>query len=172
MGSDFKDLFGEWPTDDGKRTPPDGFTSEPENFQRRPLNEKEMSIVGVFEEHSEVSDKTFVMLRDNRARDVRIWISRDQAVAISMALESENPDRPFTHDRIKTIMDRLGATVERITIDDLWQDTFYAKITLTANGETFDIDARPSDSIALAVRFRAPIYMAESVLETVSTRQF
>ncbi len=174
MGNDFKDLFGDWPTDDSGRTPPEGFAAEPENFAAKALNEKEVNIVGVFEEHTEGAgqtfEKTFVMLRDNRGRDFRIWIARDLALAISMALENDQPDRPFTHDLIKTILERLNATVERITIDDLWQDTFYAKITVAHNGETMDIDARPSDSIAIAVRFRAPIYVAESVLEAVSSR--
>ena len=69
---------------------------------------------------------------------------------------------------MKNIMDRLSVTVERVTIDDLWQETFYARITLDHNGETLDIDARPSDAIALALRYRAPIYVAEEVLETTA----
>lgn len=177
MGNDFKDLFGDWPADDERRTPPaDGFASEPENFTPRALNEKEVNIVGVFEEHSDTPygiqiEKTFVMLRDNRGREFKIWVARDQALAISMAMEKEAPDRPFTHDLMKNIMERLSATVERITIDDLWQDIFYAKITLAFNGQSADIDARPSDSLALAVRYDAPIYVAESVLEAVTATQ-
>lgn len=175
MGNDFKDLFGDWRPDDERRLPPEGVPAEPENFGRRPLNEKEVNIVGVYEERSEqlgfAVDKTFVLLRDNRAREFRIWIARDLALAISMAMDNDAPDRPFTHDLMKTLLERLGATVERITIDDIWQDTFYAKITLAFNGQTTDIDARPSDSIALALRFHAPIYVAEYVLETVSARQ-
>ncbi len=176
MGNDFKDLFGDWRPDDERRTPPDGVPAEPENFGRRPLNEKEVNVVGVYEEHSDSGlgfplEKTFVLLRDNRDREFRIWIARDLAVAISMALDNEAPDRPFTHDLIKTLLERLGGTIERVTIDDIWQDTFYAKITLAYSGQTVDVDARPSDSIALALRFKAPIYVAESVLEMVSARQ-
>ena len=91
------------------------------------------------------------------------------ALAISLALESEAPDRPFTHDLIKNILDRLNTRVERVTIDDLWQETFYARITLDHQGEILDIDARPSDAIALALRYKAPIYVAEAVLEATAT---
>ncbi len=175
MGNDFKDLFGDWRPDEEGRVPPEGIPAEPENLGRRALNEKEVAVVGVYEERSDSGlgfsiDKFFVLLRDNKRREFRIWIARDMAWAISMALDNETPDRPFTHDLIKTLLERLGATIDRITIDDIWQDTFYAKITLAVNGETVDIDARPSDSIALALRFLAPIYVAEYVLETVAQR--
>ena len=106
------------------------------------------------------------MLRDNAGREFKIFVMRDVAVAISMAIESERPDRPFTHDLIRNVLERLGAAVERVTIDDLWQETFYAKITLSRGDESFDIDARPSDAIAMALRYHAPIYVAEAVLET------
>lgn len=175
MGNDFKDLFGDWrPEDDGVPSR-DRFPAEPENFTRRSLNEKEVTVVGVYEERAETAlgladSKAFVLLRDNRGRQFRIWIGHDLAIAISMAVDNETPDRPFTHDLMKNIIDKLGASVDRVTIDDLWQDTFYAKITMSYGGETTDMDARPSDSIALAIRFRAPIYVAESVLEAASTR--
>ena len=66
---------------------------------------------------------------------------------------------------LKNILDKLGGHVERILIDDLWNDTYYAKISIALNGSTVDVDSRPSDAIALGLRARAPIYMAESVLE-------
>lgn len=173
MGNDFKDLFGDWRPEDEGRGPSEGFSPEPENRGQRPLHEKEVKVVNVYEGVIETpgttavqpTSTTFVLLQDNSGRQFRIFVLRDVAFAISMALENELPDRPFTHDLIKNIIERLGATVERITIDDLWQDTFYAKITIARNNETVDIDARPSDAIALALRFRAPIYVAESVLE-------
>ena len=174
MGNDFKDLFGDWrPDEEGRGQDPD-FRSEPENRVRRALNEKEVKIVNVYEAVPDTSPgqpsqhTTFVLLRDNRGRELRIYVLRDVALAISLALESETPDRPFTHDLMKNILDRLGVTVERVTIDDLWQETFYARITLDNKGETLDIDARPSDAIALALRFRAPIYVAEAVLEATA----
>jgi len=172
VGNDFKDLFGDWRPEEEGQTREEGFQAEPENRMRRALNEKEVKVVNVFEASIESPhgasgshQTTFVLLRDNRGREFRIFVLRDVALAISMALENEAPDRPFTHDLMKSIMDRLGATVERVTIDDLWQDTFYAKITLNYQNETIDIDARPSDALAIGLRFRAPIYVAESVLE-------
>lgn len=171
MSSDFRDLFGDWRPEDEGRKPSDGMSPEPENRGQRQLNEKEVKVVNVYEGVIEseglgiAQPTTFVLLRDNFGRDFRIFVLRDVALAISMALENGIPDRPFTHDLMKIMIERLGGVVERVTIDDLWQDTFYAKITLTKGGETVDIDSRPSDAIALALRFRAPIYVAESVLE-------
>lgn len=171
--SDFRELFGDWrPDDEGNRRPDDA-SPEPENRTRRPLNEKEVRVVNVWEgvvdgsSASAAGNQTFfVQLRDNMGREFRIFVLRDMAYSISMALENEGPDRPFTHDLIKNMLARLGATVDRVTIDDLWQDTFYARITITRGGETLDIDSRPSDAIAIALRFRAPIYVAENVLES------
>ena len=171
MGNDFKDLFGDWRPEDEGRKSPDSSMPEPENRTRRPLQEKEVRVVNVYEAvlaylGSQPAQKTtFVLLRDNAGRECRIFVLPDVAYAISMGLESETPDRPFTHDLMKTLIERLGGAVERVTIDDLWQETFYARITMTRGTETLDIDARPSDAIALALRFRAPIYVAESVLE-------
>lgn len=174
MGNDFKDLFGDWRPDDGGHGRDDEFRAEPENRVRRSLNEKEVKIVNVFEAYSEAiggqpaQHTTFVLLRDNRGRELRIFVLRDVALAISLAIENECPDRPFTHDLMKNMLDRLGAKVERVTIDDLWDETFYAKITLSRGTETLDIDARPSDAIAIALRFHAPVYVAEAVLEAAA----
>ena len=177
MGDDFKDLFGDWrPGEEGRGTS-DEFRLEPENRTRRALNEKEVKIVNVYEVVPEPSpgvptpQHTFVLLRDNRGHELKIYVLRDVAFAISLALESETPDRPFTHDLMKNILERLSVTVERVTIDDLWQETFYARITLDHKGESIDVDARPSDAIALALRYRAPIYVAEEVLEASSQGQ-
>ncbi len=172
MGNDFKDLFGDWKPDDDRPSDPDHATSEPENRNRAPITVKEVEVVNVFEAVNEPEggliptvSQTFVLLKDRSNRKFRIFVLRDMAMAISMALSGEQPDRPFTHDLLKNIVERLGATVERITIDDLWRETFYAKITVTRGTDSFDIDARPSDAIAIGLRFRAPIYVAESVLE-------
>jgi bifunctional DNase/RNase len=174
VGNDFKDLFGDWRPDEEGRGQNDEFRAEPENRMRRALNEKEVKIVNVYEAVPDgtagqpAQHTTFVLLRDNRGRELRIYVLRDVALAISLAIEAETPDRPFTHDLMKNILERLGVTVERVTIDDLWQETFYARITLDHKGETLDIDARPSDAIALALRYRAPIYVAEAVLEATT----
>ena len=184
MPGDFDKLFGDdWQPPDsdaeGGRLPSfrgsssgepldEGGTSETENRAPRSLNEKEVKVMGVYvhQEQGLPTVQHFVLLRDNRGRRVPIWVGQFEAWAISFALEGEAPDRPFTHDLIKILLDRLDASVERVVIDDLWNETFYAKIALTRkSGEALEIDARPSDAIATALRFRAPIYMAESVLE-------
>ncbi len=149
------------------REVPGEFTSETENTQPRSLNEKEVKVMGVYahQEQGTIANH-FVLLRDNRGRRVPIFVGQFEAWAISLALEGDSPDRPFTHDLIKQMLERLDAKVERIIIDDLWNETFYAKIGLAKpGGETLELDARPSDAIALALRVRAPIYMAETVLE-------
>jgi len=192
VSSDFKDLFGEdWrphdldgnlanfgvndsqaepssremPIEDEKSGP--DFTSEIENRGPRALNEKEVKVIGVYlQQEPGMTPQHFVLLRDNRGRRVPIWVGHFEAWAISFAIEEQPADRPLTHDLVKILLEKLNATVDRIIIDDLWRDTFYAKITLnTADGEYLEIDARPSDAIALALRVHAPIYMAEYVLE-------
>jgi hypothetical protein len=188
MADDFQDLFKNWqPGEDSPRpsrgeggperggTDPDGnpyeTTSETENRTPRALNEKEVKVMGIWgaqdpENPNGPPKQTFVLLRDNRGRKAPIFIGPFETVAIQMALEGTAPERPLTHDLLKIAIERMGGTVERITIDDLWQGTFYAKITVTQkDGNTQDIDSRPSDAIALALRTRSPIYMAEDVIE-------
>lgn len=175
LGNDFKDLFGEWPpdSDNGPAEIHDDGSPEPENRVRRALNVKECKVVNVYEATYESTDpevpsaKThFVLLRDALSRELRIFIMQDVAYAMHLALEDHAPDRPFTHDLMRTVIHKLGAEVDRVTIDDLWQDTFYARITLSQGEEMIDIDSRPSDAIAIALRFNAPIYVAEAVLES------
>lgn len=192
MSSDFKDLFGEdWrpqdqqgaehrrPADNGSAADEPGtdvdasperaeFTSEVENRTPRSLNEKEVKVMGLYiQQEAGVQSQHFVLFRDNRGRLVRIWVGQFEALSISNAIDNEPLDRPLTHDLIKIFLDRLGASIDRIIIDDLWKETFYAKITLLKpGGEYVDIDARPSDAVAVALRYKAPIYMAESVLES------
>jgi bifunctional DNase/RNase len=167
---DFDAEFGDEPGDNRQSRFDDGLTSEIENRQPRQLDEKEVQVVGVYEHQEQglppgFSPPAFVLLRDRQGRQVLIWIGRSEAFAISLALEDKTPDRPLTHDLLKSVLDRLGGKVERVLIDDLWQDTYYAKLAVSENGDALDIDARPSDAIAVALRAKAPIYMAEYVLE-------
>ncbi len=164
MSDRFRDIFDDWQDDEG---PPEEF-EEIERLEPRRLDEKEVRVVGVYE-HQEagIPPQFFVLLQDNRGRSVPIWIGKYEALSISMALEGDVPDRPMTHDLLKNTIERLGGTVERIIVDDLWQSTFYAKITIVRNGESIEIDSRPSDAIALALRARAPIYVAEPVFESI-----
>lgn len=189
MADDLRDLFKNWsPYDkergedalygasDEERRPdphsnPYETSSETENRVRRTLNEKEVKVMGIWGATDPANPsgpykQTFVLLRDNRGRKAPIFIGQFETVAIQMALEGNAPERPLTHDLLRLAIERLGGKVERVTIDDLWQGTFYSKITVSqGDTKTIDLDARPSDAIAIAIRARAPIYMAENVIE-------
>lgn len=97
-----------------------------------------------------------------------IIIGAFEAQAIALEIEGIKPPRPLTHDLLKQLTDSLGATVLEIIIDELRDNTFYAKIVLEVSGFSQEIDARPSDAIALAVRAQAPIYVSETVMEAAA----
>jgi hypothetical protein len=104
-------------------------------------------------------------------RAVPIWIGRFEAMAISLALEGTTADRPLPYDMFHNIINKMGGTVDRILIDDLWNKTYYAKISISYDSKSLDADSRPSDAIALALRAKAPIYMAEAVLEKAAVKE-
>jgi len=97
-----------------------------------------------------------------------IIIGAFEAQAIALEIEGIKPPRPLTHDLLKQLTDSLGATVLEIIIDELRDNTFYAKIILEVSGFSQELDARPSDAIALAVRTQAPIFVAETVMEAAA----
>lgn len=99
-------------------------------------------------------------------RRLPIIIGAFEAQAIALEIEGIKPPRPLTHDLLKQIIDNLGGVVSEVIISELRENTFYAKIVLEVSGFTNEIDARPSDAIALSVRTQTPIYVTESVLET------
>ena len=94
-----------------------------------------------------------------------IWIGHAEALSIDLQLQGKSFDRPLTHDLLKTAVESLGATVVRVAVTDLRDNIFYAKIFIQRGNEVISIDARPSDSIALAVRTQSPIFVAKSVFE-------
>jgi bifunctional DNase/RNase len=107
-----------------------------------------------------------VILKEKEAdRYLPIWIGPAEADAITVRLQEVAVARPLTHDLLRDVLDKLGAQVESVIVNDLADDTFYARIYLTVNGERVEIDSRPSDAIALAVRVQVPIYAEETVLE-------
>jgi bifunctional DNase/RNase len=113
-----------------------------------------------------VNYQRVVILKEKDAdRYLPIWIGHAEADAIAVRLQEVAVARPLTHDLLGTVITSLGATVNSIVVNDLSNDTFYARIVLNVNGTTMEIDARPSDALALAVRVRVPIYADESVLE-------
>src|SRR5688572_26385871 len=107
-----------------------------------------------------------VILKEKESeRYLLIWIGPAEAEAIAMRLGDVQPPRPQTHDLLRNIIDALGAQVTHIVVNDLNNDTFYARVVLDMNGKTIEIDSRTSDAIALAVRVQVPIYAEEAVLD-------
>ena len=98
-------------------------------------------------------------------RYLPIWIGPAEADAIAVKLQNVQLSRPLTHDLLQSVISTLGASVEYIVVSGLKEDTFYARLALIIDGGELDIDSRPSDALALAVRVGAPIYAEESVLE-------
>jgi uncharacterized protein len=94
-----------------------------------------------------------------------IWIGHPEAAAILMKLQGASTPRPMTHDLVTDMLEQLGAQVTRIAVTELRENTFYAQITVQLNGSEVEIDSRPSDAIALAIRAEAPIFAAERVIE-------
>jgi bifunctional DNase/RNase len=151
----------------------EGPSPEREEFLERKLDEKEVKVTGLYESKHGAYDSQAILVcvRDNHERSVFIEIGFFEARAISLALQGTLTDRPMTHDLLKNIVTRMGGTIDRIVIDDLMNATFYAKIFVQLDGKIVDIDSRPSDAIALALRVKAPIYMAESVLEQAAVHE-
>jgi len=107
-----------------------------------------------------------VILREKDSdRYLPIWIGPAEAEAIAMKLQDVSVPRPLTHDLLRSVIYGLGAAVSHIIVSDLHDDTFFAKIVLESDGKTLEVDSRPSDAIALAVRVKVPIYVEESVLD-------
>ena len=107
-----------------------------------------------------------VILKEKEAeRYLPIWIGPAEADAIAVKLQDYQVPRPLTHDLLGSVISTLGATVESIVVCDLQNDTFFAKIILAVDGKQMEVDSRPSDAIALAVRTQSPIYAEEAVLE-------
>jgi bifunctional DNase/RNase len=94
-----------------------------------------------------------------------IWIGHPEAAAILMKLQGATTPRPMTHDLVTEILGQLDATVVRIAVTELRDNTFYAQITVQMNGTEIEVDSRPSDAIALAIRADAPIFAADDVIE-------
>ena len=98
-------------------------------------------------------------------RYLPIWIGAAEADAIAVKLQGVHVPRPLTHDLLQSLIDSLGASINSIVVSDLQNDTFFAKIVLIVDGGQMEVDSRPSDAIALAVRVDAPIYAEEVVLD-------
>lgn len=125
---------------------------------------REMEVHGV--NIDMVSNQPVIILKDaGTSRFLPIWIGQFEATSILLELQGVKPARPLTHDLLTSIIGDLRAEIDHIVINDLRDGTFYARIHLRTNGTELEVDARPSDAIALAVRAHVPIYAEELVLE-------
>jgi uncharacterized protein len=113
------------------------------------------------------TNQRVVILKDGQGdRYLFIWIATAEAYSIAMELQGTTSLRPLTHDLLKSVIAELGGTIVSVIINDLSEDIYYARLVLDANGRHVEVDSRPSDAIALAVRAKVPIYVAENVLES------
>ncbi|MBW2440771.1 MAG: bifunctional nuclease family protein [Deltaproteobacteria bacterium] len=106
-----------------------------------------------------------ILKSDDDEQAVPIWIGLLEATSIASALQNIKYDRPMTHDLLKNFADTLEISIVKVEVCDLKDNTFYARIYFVSKDQSFDIDARPSDAIALALRFKAPIYVEDSVMQ-------
>ena len=125
---------------------------------------QEMTVYAL--QYDSVGRQPIVLLRTSDERLLLpIWIGPNEANAIMAKLRGSEPARPMTHDLLQSVVDAMGAAIVRVTVTELRDNTYYAVITLRVNGEEIEIDSRPSDAIALAVRVEAPIFAADEVVE-------
>lgn len=116
-----------------------------------------------------MSQHRVVVLKEiDTERYLPIWIGPFEADAITLQLQGVEVARPLTHDLLRGVIDKMGAKVSHVTVTELKNDTFYARIVMDVNGKSIEIDSRPSDAIALAVRVNAPLFVADEVMETAS----
>jgi bifunctional DNase/RNase len=116
-----------------------------------------------------MTQQRVVILKDiDSDRYLPIWIGPCEAESITIELQGVAVARPMTHDLLKSVIQDMGGKVRHILVSDLRNDTFYANIAMNLNGRQMDVDARPSDAIALAVRLKVPIYVNETVMDTAA----
>jgi len=117
---------------------------------------------------TETADPQVIVLKEvegERAFPILIGIS--EAIAIDRKIKGYEPARPLTHDLLASLLTSLGGTLDRIEVCGLHENTFFAKLVVSRNGDVVEVDARPSDAIALAVRLEAPIFVSEEVINEV-----
>ena len=131
----------------------------------------EMTIKGLMVDP--ITNVPIIILRDKEGQKVLpIWVGIFEANAIALQIENISTPRPMTHDLLRNVIQDLKASVQRVVVCDLQENTFYALIYLRLDGETVAIDARPSDAIALALRTRSPIFVEDSVIDHAKTVDF
>ena len=127
------------------------------------MDEIEMKIRGLMMDPT--ANTPIVILKDVVSdRMLPIWVGPSEANAIALEIEKTAPPRPMTHDLLRNLIVQIGATVERVVVTDLIENTFYAVIEMTIEGRRLLLDSRPSDAIALALRVDCPIFVSEDVI--------
>ena len=128
----------------------------------------EMTIKGLTVDRA--TNMPIILLRDKDGdRVLPIWVGGAEANAIAMQIENVSVPRPMTHDLLKNVIQDLHGDIKKIVVYDLKENTFYAMIYVSANGEVVAIDSRPSDAIALALRVKAPIFVEEEIITKAKT---
>lgn len=113
-------------------------------------------------------NRPVVILREPESnRVLPIWIGQAEAWAIALELRGEKPPRPLTHDLMRNVLEQLGVNVIKVVIHDLIDSTYYATIFLEHESKFYEIDSRPSDALALALRVGAPIYISGNVIDSL-----
>jgi bifunctional DNase/RNase len=117
------------------------------------------------------TNQRVVILREAQSdRYLFIWIANPEAYSIAMELQGTASQRPLTHDLLKSVILELGATLTHVIINDLSEDIFYARLVFDTEGRHAEVDSRPSDAIALAVRMKVPIYVSEKVMDAAAVQ--
>jgi bifunctional DNase/RNase len=124
----------------------------------------QVTIKGVFLIEKAPGPVPIVLLEDDAKRMMPIYIGISEAISINSALNHEIPPRPMTHDLFVSLLTRLDSKIDDILIDELNEGVYYARMSVSMDGKHFELDARPSDCIAIALRCGAPIHIRESVL--------
>lgn len=120
-----------------------------------------------------LTNMPIIILKDlTGSKALPIWVGIFEANAIALEIEKISTPRPMTHDLLKNMIYNLKAEINHVLVNELKDNTFYAVISLAYNGNTLNIDSRPSDAIALALRVKAPIYVDEKVIEAAKSIEF
>ncbi|MFZ8803148.1 MAG: bifunctional nuclease family protein [Candidatus Calescibacterium sp.] len=155
-----------------KGTEKDKNIQEGEQESKRSKSSKIKMIVATVVVDNITQTPAVVLKEENGERFLPIWIGINEANAIMMELESIKFERPLTHDLIKNIFSTLGIKLKKIEVSDLKHSTYYATLYIEHNGKEYEIDSRPSDAIAIALRVGADIYVDEIVFDKTRSSEF
>lgn len=151
---------------------PDNFDEPPAFFPKEPGSgtsgagtPTRVRVEGVYSAEEGGTISRFVQLEDENGRVLPISIGPFEALSIHIALENSSTPRPLTHDLMTALIEKMNGKLDRVVIDDLWNQTYYAKLYVEGDGGEVEIDCRPSDAIALALRMGCGIFVLDSILE-------